>query len=136
MIELNIRVTGNTLLNDKVGELIKVVKQIQEIEENLCTKRGVKTKEEKFQKEPIRQEEIEEIEEDIEDDDDEDTSSIDDLRKTSKSLFIKLTKKDRPKAKALVQKYGVASFSELDDLFENSSEKWTKFLKILNNYVG
>ena len=146
MIELNIRITGNTLLNDKVDELIKVAKQIQETEENLDTKMGVKTKKEKSQKEPKRQEDddVEEIEEDIEDDedidieedDDEDISSVDDLRKSAKSLFIKLTKKDRPKAKALVEKYGVASFSELDELFDNSLEKWTKFIKILNKYVG
>ncbi len=164
MVEIIIKITGNTLLNDKVDELVKVARQIQETEESLDTKMEIKNKKEKVKKEPRKtkkQEEIlddfEEIEEDNtedeeqanieeqdvdeledieEDEDEEDISSVEELRKEAKSLFIKLTKKDRPKAKALVEKYEVGSFSELEDVFEDSTTKWEKLIKTLKKYVG
>ena len=77
MIELKIKITGKTLLNNKVDDFMKVIRQIQETEENLDTKIEIKNKKEKVNKKPIKQEEIEEdedIEEEptIEDDDIED----------------------------------------------------------------
>lgn len=159
MIEVIIKITGNTLLNDKVDELIKAARKIQETEENLDTKMEIKKKKEKIKKAKQQEEKIveyfekieddvtedEEIkdiedievdEEDEEDEDDENSFSIEELRKDTKGLFIKLTKKDKPKAKALLEKYNVSSFSELEEAFEDSTTKWQKLIKTLKKYVG
>ncbi len=168
MIEVTIRITGNTLLNDKVDELIKAARQIQETEENLDTKMEIKKKKEKVKKEPkkskkeeeetvedfeevkdteeeedkedndvdVEEDEEDEEDSDVEEDEDEDISSVEDLKKEAKNLFIKLTKKDKPKAKALLGKYDVGGFSELEEVFEDSTTKWEKLIKTLNKYVG
>ena len=163
MIEVTIRITGSTLLNDKVDELIKVARQIQETEESLDTRMEIKNKKEKTKKESKKSKkeeeetvgdfeeveddkEVEDTEEDnyIEDsdvdveedeDEDEDISSVEDLKKETKNLFIKLTKKDKPKAKALLEKYEVTGFSELDKVLKDDDEKWEKIIKLLKKHV-
>lgn len=159
MIELTIKITGKTLLNNKVDDFMKVIRQIQETEENLDTKIQIKNKKEKVNKKPIKQEEIEEdedieeeptiedddiedddIEDDVvdeeEDEDDNDEEDIDDLRKEAKSFFIKLTKKDKSKAEKFLKKYDVDSLSGLDKVFKDDTEKWEKAIKLLKKYVG
>lgn len=155
MIEVIIKITGSTLLNDKVDELIKAARRIQETEENLDTKMEIKKKKEKIKKTKQQEEKIvedfEEIEDDVtedkeikdiedievdEDDDEEDSFSIEELRKDTKGLFIKLTKKDKPKAKALLEKYNVSSFSELEEVIKDSTTKWQKLIKTLKKYAG
>ena len=149
MIELTIKITGKTLLNNKVDDFMKVIRQIQETEENLDTKIEIKNKKEKVNKKPIKQEEIEEDEDieeeptieddDIEDnvvdedyevtdeedeDDNDEEEDVDDLRKEAKSFFIKLTKKDKSKAEKFLKKYDVDSLSGLDKVFKDDTEKW------------
>ena len=155
MIELTIKITGKTLLNNKVDDFMKVIRQIQETEENLDTKIGIKNKKEKVNKKPIKQEEIEEDEdieeeptieeEDIEDDivdeeededDNDEEEDIDDLRKEAKLFFIKLTKKDKSKAEKFLKKYDVDSLSGLDKVFKDDTEKWEKAIKLLKKHAG
>ena len=155
MIELTIKITGKTLLNNKVDDFMKVIRQIQETEENLDTKIEIKNKKEKVNKKPIKQEEIEEDEdieeeptieeEDIEDDivdeeededDNDEEEDIDDLRKEAKLFFIKLTKKDKSKAEKFLKKYDVDSLSGLDKVFKDDTEKWEKAIKLLKKHVG
>ena len=165
MIELTIKIKGKTLLNNKVDDFMKVIRQIQETEENLDTKIEIKNKKEKVNKKPIKQEEIEEDEdieeeptieeEDIEDDivdeeededdivdeeededDNDEEEDIDDLRKEAKLFFIKLTKKDKSKAEKFLKKYDVDSLSGLDKVFKDDTEKWEKAIKLLKKHVG
>ena len=161
MIELTIKITGKTLLNNKVDDFMKVIRQIQETEENLDTKIEIKNKKEKVNKKPIKQEEIEEDEDieeeptieddDIEDnvvdedyevtdeedeDDNDEEEDVDDLRKEAKSFFIKLTKKDKSKAEKFLKKYDVDSLSGLDKVFKDDTEKWEKAIKLLKKHVG
>ena len=149
MIEVIIKITGNTLLNDKVDELIKVTRQIQETEESLDTKMEIKKKKENIKKDKkkieVEEQEdvynISEIDDDLNrniyNEDEEDySSSIDELKKDAKTLFIKLTKKDKPKARNLLENYDVGGFSELDKVFKDDFVKWGDFIKLLKEYVG
>lgn len=155
MIELTIKITGKTLLNNKVDDFMKVIRQIQETEENLDTKIEIKNKKEKVNKKTIKQEEIEEeptiedddIEDDVVDedyevtdeedeDDNDEEEDVDDLRKEAKSFFIKLTKKDKSKAEKFLKKYDVDSLSGLDKVFKDDTEKWEKAIKLLKKHVG
>ncbi len=161
MVEVIIKITGNTLLNEKVDELIKAARQIQETEENLDTKMEIKKKKEnkkepkKFKKGEV--EEFEDVEEDIEEDIEEDVEedidtdedyededidaeddspSIDELKKDAKTLFIRLTKKDKPKARKLLDKFEVDGFSDLEKIFKDDIVKWENLIKRLKKYVG
>lgn len=127
MVELNIRITGDTLLSDKLTEVIKVIQSIQLGEEKQGFKNEVKDK---------KQEKLKEKPKELEDnavvggDDEikESDLSIEELKKKAKEHFIKLTKKDKQKAKNLLEEYGVTRFSELEDKF-NNSEDWENIIE-------
>lgn len=134
MIKLLIEITGEDLALNKMTPLLELMNKMQDTT-NIKT---VSTNTEKHKITDIQ----EEVEENtpkkpkkvtsvpkIEDEEIAKAEIV--IKAEAKAKFIKLAKKDRDKAKALLDNYGVKKFSEIEDLAEDKPLVWEDILDAL-----